>query len=212
GAVRRAVRLVAQPRLEADGGDLALGGVVAEWSDLDRQGRLDAEAFDDLLAQERPAEPLDQVERAGLDLVGAVDGDVELGCGAEIAQRDAEHAGALGGVLGGRDADDLQVADRDLVEHEFHRRARAEPDAHSGAEQVDGGAGGGVLAGSGWVGAHGAPLTAHDLRRRRDRGTSAPRRRGAAGRPGCRWRRTGRSPPHGAWTVRPPGRRWRRWS
>ena len=95
-------------------------------------------ARDDLLAQVGAAEALDQVE-AGIDLVGAVDHDIELGRLRERRQRDAE-AAAGGGrrVRGGHAGHVAQAAGGDprgqRLEHHSRRRPRAEAEPHPVAD------------------------------------------------------------------------------
>ncbi len=78
---------------------------------------------DNFLAQQRAAAPFDQAQRA-VDLVGAVDREVELGRLVERRQRNAELARLARRRLRGRHADDLQSL------------------AHFGADEIDERAGG----------------------------------------------------------------------
>src|SRR6478736_4549151 len=64
----------------------------------------------DLLPQQRAAQPLDEVERAALDLVGAVNDEIELGMLVETGQRQTEIARELRRPRGRWDADDSQAA------------------------------------------------------------------------------------------------------
>ena len=88
---------------------------------------------DDLLAQQRAAAALDQAELR-VDLVGAVDIEVELGLVVECHQRDAELARELGGPLRGGHADDLEAA-ADLLgkqaDEMLGRAPAAEPELHA---------------------------------------------------------------------------------
>ena len=115
-------------------------GLPAELNDFDRDRKTLAEPIDellvidhddealacrrdDLLAQQRAAMPLDQVEGAALDLVGAVDREIDAAMLAECRERNAEPARHLGGVLRGRDRDDRQAL-RDASAPAPRRRRR----------------------------------------------------------------------------------------
>ena len=162
-----AVRARLADRL-ADGG---AGRREAERHDLDRQREapepLDAlspvgdddhapaRRGDDLLAQERPAAALDQAQLV-VELVGAVDGEVEL---RDLVERRERHAFALGLIprrLGGRNRDDREAGPHPRGQQRDERgcrRAGAEPELHAVAHEPDGALGGGALEG---VGAHGS--------------------------------------------------------
>ena len=60
---------------------------------------------DDLLAQQRAAEALDEVA-GGAHLVGAVDGEVDPWVGRQVGERDAYLARQVAGGVGRRDAGD----------------------------------------------------------------------------------------------------------
>ena len=62
----------------------------------------------DFFAEEGAASPLDQVE-LGIDLVGAVDGDINFGMVVERSQRDAELTGEFFRSDRGGDADNFQA-------------------------------------------------------------------------------------------------------
>jgi hypothetical protein len=95
----------------------------AEGEDLDGEGEVGTEAgaelgivviddeiggghLDNRLAEEGAAAALHEVE-GGVDGVGAVDGDVQLGVGVEGGERNAEGLGLLLGADGGGDGDDV---------------------------------------------------------------------------------------------------------
>ena len=108
---------------------------------------------DDLLAQERAAAALDQAQLV-VELVGAVDGEVELGRLVERRQRNAFPLGLSPRRLGGRNRDDVEAASHPLAEQRDEmrrRRAAAEPELHAVFDESHGALGGGALEG---VGAH----------------------------------------------------------
>ncbi len=91
--------------------------------------------LDHLLAEEGATAALDKVE-VGIDLVGTVDGDVELGMGVEGDEGDVEALGLLLGPDGGGDADDvLELARLEQLAHpldsEVGGAARAQSDDHA---------------------------------------------------------------------------------
>src|SRR5690606_19518016 len=91
---------------------------------------------DDLFAQQGAAAALDEVH-AGVDLVGAVDGEVEAVEGVEVGKGNAEGAGLPVGGLGGGDAEDLEaVADAlaEQVDEVAGGGAGAEAETHAGAD------------------------------------------------------------------------------
>src|ERR1051325_9521166 len=108
-------------------------GMVAELIDqlflIDDDDQPVAGRSDDLLAQQRAAEALDQVQRATLDLVGAVDRQIDARVLGEGGERDVESTRLRGGPLGGRDADDLQPLRHpgaQTLDDKIRRRAGAE--------------------------------------------------------------------------------------
>ena len=102
---------------------------------------------DDLLPQERPAATLDHAELA-VDLVGAVDREIELRRLVERSERDIEPLGLGARGLRGRHADHVQAARNPFAERgdEVSRgRAGAEPEPHPVGDEIERGAGGAVL-------------------------------------------------------------------
>ena len=95
---------------------------------------------DDLLAQKRAATALDEA-KLRVELVGAIDRQVEGRGFLEGGERNAE-GGCLGlGRLGGRDAEHLEAgADPrpQEVDEMARRRARAEAEAHARLDQLQG--------------------------------------------------------------------------
>mmetsp|Transcript_34219 Transcript_34219/g.107885 ORF Transcript_34219/g.107885 Transcript_34219/m.107885 type:complete len:295 (+) Transcript_34219:136-1020(+) len=162
-----AVRSVGRGGAEAEHGlaagdgrqrlDEAQGVLVAERGDLHREREARAEAVaelglvddDDelvgadlhhLLAEEGAAAALHEVKRR-VDLVGAVDGDVELAVLVERRERDAELLGLLLGAHGGRDAHDVgELALLHELAHALHgegrRRTSAEAHDHAALHVV----------------------------------------------------------------------------
>ena len=141
------------PRKGRGGGGAAdgePGRLEAETVDLDRQRearRASSTSFErsamtiirgggrrhDLFAQQRAAAALDQ-RQIGIDLVGAVDGQIELRRLVERRQRHAEFQAKRRGALGGRHADDLQPALDALGQQPdelFRRRAGADAEPHA---------------------------------------------------------------------------------
>ena len=101
----------------------------------------------DLLAQQRAAAALDQGQ-IGRDLVGAVDGQIELGRLVERGQRDAEPLGLGAGRLRGGDGDHVEAAAHALgqqLDKVLRGRAGAEPKPHARPHEFDGAGGGGTL-------------------------------------------------------------------
>ena len=93
----------------------------------------------DLFPQQRAAAALDQGE-VGADLVGAVDGHVELGRLVERGQRHAEPLGIGAGRLRGRHADDVEPAAHPLgqkLDEMPGGRAGAEPKPHARPHPFD---------------------------------------------------------------------------
>src|SRR5271170_4281575 len=127
---------------------MAPGRREAKWNDLDRQwkraepwhelGRIDDDDHalrgggDDLLAQQRPAAALDQIE-LGIDFVGTVDRQVEFRQLVERRERNAERLRLRGRRLRGRDAANVETR-FDPFAHEIDElprgRAAAEPELH----------------------------------------------------------------------------------
>src|SRR5436305_348399 len=81
-------------------------------------------------AAERAAASLEEGEGGGLDLVGAVDDEVEAGLVGEGGEGDAESAGEGGGGFGGGDADDAGGSAADGFDGEGRGGAAAEADDH----------------------------------------------------------------------------------
>jgi len=117
---------------------------------------------DDLLAQQRAAAALDEGE-VGVDLVGAVDDEVERADRIERLGGEAERGGEGGGCLGGRDAAEPQplVAGPggEMADHDRGGRAGAEAEAHAVPDHRHGSPRSGVLGGvvGGGIG-HGGTL------------------------------------------------------
>src|SRR5436309_1551169 len=95
---------------------------------------------DDLFAQQRAAEALDQVEGAALNLVGAVDRQIDLRILGKGGERDVERARLRRGPFRRRDSDDLQPL-RDprseALDNEISGRPGAEADDHSVLDVLD---------------------------------------------------------------------------
>ena len=102
---------------------------------LTNDNKLIGADLDHLLAEEGATAALDKVE-VGIDLVGTVDGDVELGMGVEGDEGDVEALGLLLGPDGGGDADDVLELARleqfaDPLDSEVGGAARAQSDDHA---------------------------------------------------------------------------------
>src|SRR5215472_19344245 len=83
--------------------------MVHQLDAVDDNGELAAGGSDDLLPQQGAAEALHEVERAALDLIGTVDGEVDLAMLGEAGQRDPCPLGLGPGTLGSRDAEESQT-------------------------------------------------------------------------------------------------------
>ena len=97
---------------------------------------------DDLLPQQRPAQPLDQVQPR-VDLVRAVNGDIDRRVVVEAAQGHAAALGFAGGHLGRGDADDALELPRgqqraEATHGKDGRAARAQADDHARLDIGDG--------------------------------------------------------------------------
>src|SRR5207237_2373445 len=116
---------VAQYRRGTEPHQVGGGGLPAELRDLDRHRGVIAEPLnelfliddddqavagrgDDLFAQQGATQPLDQIERAALDLVGAVDRQIDALVFGKAGERDAEPARQYRGPFGCGDPNDLQ--------------------------------------------------------------------------------------------------------
>jgi hypothetical protein len=88
---------------------------------------------DDLLTQQGSAQPLDQIKRAALHFIGAVDRKIDLAMFAERRKRDFGRPRLCCRMLGGGNADKAQalpVAPRQCLDRESRRRTTAKPDDH----------------------------------------------------------------------------------
>ena len=119
-------------------------GVLAEPLDqlflVDDDDEAPARRGDDLFAQQGTAQALDQVQRAELDLVGAVDRQVDLLVFGKGRDRNAEPARLRRGALGGRDADDLEPlldARRQPLDDKGGGRPGAEAEDHAVLDLFD---------------------------------------------------------------------------
>ena len=107
---------------------------------IDDDGETPAGVGDDLLAQQGAAQPLDQVQGAAFDLVGAVDREVDLPMLREGRQRNAGRPRLRRGSLRCRNADEAQTLPMppgQRLDRESRRRAGAEPDDHAILDQLD---------------------------------------------------------------------------
>src|SRR5262249_53198511 len=145
-------------RDDLDGHGVARAQAIDPLGRIDEDDQAAAGRGDELLAQERPAAPLEQGETGALDLVGAVDGDVEERVLAERGQRDAELARQRLGARGGRDAGDAQPlahAPADRAHRGGRGGAGAQADDHAVRQVGDrplGGVGeGGVEVAHDWI-------------------------------------------------------------
>ena len=102
---------------------------------------------DDLFAQQRAAAALDEAQLR-VDLVGAVDGQVELRRLLQRRQRNAEACRLGARRFGGRHADDLKTG-RDVLaergDEAARRGAGAEAKLHAGLDKSEGGGGGALF-------------------------------------------------------------------
>ncbi len=101
----------------------------------------------DLLAEQRPSTALDQAELI-VDLVGAVDSQVQMRRLVEGGERNAEAFGAFPRGLGGGHAQDLQTAGHLLcerIDEPLRRRSRAEPEPHAVEDEIERAQGRGLL-------------------------------------------------------------------
>jgi len=100
---------------------------------IDDDDKAPARRRHDLLAQQRAAEPLDQIERCALHLVGAIDREIDPALLSEACERNAEPTRQGGRVLGGRNGHDGEPA-RDargqLLDDKAGGRSGAETDDH----------------------------------------------------------------------------------
>ena len=106
---------------------------------VDDDGEAAARGRDDLLAQQGAAQPLDQIERAALDLVGAVDREIDLPMLGEGGERNARGLRLRRRSLRGGNADEAQalpMTPRQRLDRESRRRAGAEPDDHAILDQL----------------------------------------------------------------------------
>ena len=87
-------------------GEAAATEAVHELRVVDDDNELIGSGLHHLLAEEGTAAAFDKIE-VGIDLVGAVDGEIEAGIVVEDREGDAEGAGLLLRALGGGDADDV---------------------------------------------------------------------------------------------------------
>ena len=104
---------------------------------------------DDLLAEERSPAALDEVE-VGVDLVGAVDREIDDGMLGQRRERDADLPRELRARARRRDAEHVLQVPRlhehaDAADREQRRAPRAEADDHPGAHEVRGALAGRLL-------------------------------------------------------------------
>ena len=105
----------------------------------------------DLFPQQRAAAALDQAE-IGPDLVGAVDGQIELRRFIERGQRDAAALGIGAGRLRRRHRNDVEAgphAFADQLDEMLRGRAGAKPEPHAGTHEFDGASSGCAFLGFG---------------------------------------------------------------
>ena len=157
GDERLARRRQAQLRAGAQHFEGRTGGFQPESDDLHGNRRRGAEPVhqlgpigddceaparrgDDLLPQQRSAPSLDQVERAALHLVGAVDGKIDAPVLAEGSQRNARCRRLGRRPFRRGDAQETQalaVTAGERFDGEGRRRAGAEPDDHAILDQLN---------------------------------------------------------------------------
>ncbi|KAG4910210.1 hypothetical protein JHK82_056235 [Glycine max] len=130
-------------------GQAATPQIVNELGLVDDDDELLAGALDHLFSKEGAAAALDEVEE-GIDLVGAVDGEIDGGVGVEIGEGDAEGEGLVVGFGGGGDSDDVfefSLAEElaDAVDGVLGSGAGAEAEDHAGLDVLDGLVGGDFL-------------------------------------------------------------------
>ena len=121
---------------------------VHQLAAVDDDGEAVARRRDDLLAQQRSTQSLDQIERAALHLVRAVDREIDLAMLAERCQRNISCRRLRRRALGGGNADKAQtlpMPPRECFDRESRRRAAAKPDDHVVLDQLHRGLGGGAL-------------------------------------------------------------------
>ena len=165
GDERLACRRHAHMRRCAKHFERLAGRFQAERNNLDRNGGVRAEpvhklaAVDDdgeavacrghdLLAQQSSAQSLDQIERAALHFVGAVDREIDLSMLAERRQWNISCRRLRGRNLGCRNTNKTQplpLPPGECFDCESRRRAAAKPDDHVVLDQLHRGFGGGAL-------------------------------------------------------------------
>ena len=121
---------------------------VHQLAAVDDDGKAVARGRNDLLAQQRSAQSFDQIERAALDFVGAVDREIDLAMFAERGERNVRGLRLRCRALRGGNADKAQalpMTPRECFDCESRRRAAAKPDDHVILDQLHRGLGGGAL-------------------------------------------------------------------
>ena len=123
--------------------------IVYELGLINDDDELLAGALDHLFSKEGAAAALDEVEE-GIDLVGAVDGEIDGGVGVEIGEGDAEGEGLVVGFGGGGDSDDVfefSLAEElvNVVDGVLGSGVGAEAEHHAGLDILDGLVGGDFL-------------------------------------------------------------------
>ena len=127
----------------------AFAEAVHELFVIDHHDKTIACRRDNLLAQQRPAMPLDQVERAALDLVGAVDRQIDAAVLAKCRQAGCRACAPSRRYVrrsGSRRRTSPWATRRasDSID-ERGRRAGAEAEHHAAFDEFDGALGGGAL-------------------------------------------------------------------
>ena len=97
------------------------------------------DAGDDLLAEQRAPPPLDH-PKLGVDLVGAVDVEIERRDVVDVPERHAHLASQFGGRLAGRHGDEFEMLVPDALaqptEHQRGRRSGPQPNGHPRLDQL----------------------------------------------------------------------------
>ena len=107
-----------------------------------------ARGRDNLLAQQGSAQSLDQIERAALHFVSAIDREIDLAMLAERGERNVRRLRLCCRTLRRGNADEAQalpMTPRERFDRESRRRAAAKPDDHVILDQLHRGLGGGAL-------------------------------------------------------------------
>ena len=114
--------------------------LIHQFGRIDDDDELSRSGSDDLFMQQRSAASLDQIERAALHFVGAIDREIDLAMLAERRQRNTRGACQVCDPLRGGNADKAQPLSPQAgkrLDSEGRGRAAAEPDDHVVFDKLD---------------------------------------------------------------------------